>query len=110
MEVGKAVDNKAGDVELPLGTFVEGMIYTLTAEDEARLDVSEGVPYAYIKEMLDIHLSPSSSLYTGGSSSIVKALVYINLNDTTSGESREEYVGRMNRGISDAREKGMSER
>ncbi|KAF4614336.1 hypothetical protein G7Y89_g15401 [Cudoniella acicularis] len=83
---------------------VIGMLYLLSEEDEEYLDTAEGVPYAYTKHMLPISLSsPSPETQT------VQALVYVDEKRLGHGICKEEYVARMNRGIKDAVEKGMSE-
>jgi gamma-glutamylcyclotransferase len=96
---------------------VYGMLYTLQPEDEARLDLAEGVPYSYVKFLLPIELVGSKEGEDGGRGpqkdagaerEIVPALVYVDLKRTEDGVCREEYVARMNRGIRDAVTKGMS--
>jgi gamma-glutamylcyclotransferase len=83
---------------------VYGLLYTLEAEDEALLDRAEGVPRAYTKHLLDVEIVSSSP---EAEKQVVKALVYVDLVRTGTGICKEEYVGRMNRGIRDAVEKGM---
>ena len=84
---------------------VYGLLYTLESEDEALLDRAEGVPRAYTKHMLDIEIVSNSEQQT--EKQVVKALVYVDLVRTGTGVCQEEYVGRMNRGIRDAVDKGM---
>ena len=90
-----------------------GMAYTLTREDEERLDLNEGVPIAYTKEILSVDFWSShgkkkwvnvtdESLMEGR-----KMLVYIDRTRTTEDEPWDEYIYRMNMGIKDARELGM---
>jgi hypothetical protein len=83
---------------------VYGLLYTLEAEDEALLDRAEGVPRAYTKHLLDVEIVSSSP---EAEKQVVKALVYVDLVRTGTGVCKEEYVGRMNKGIRDAVEKGM---
>jgi len=79
---------------------VYGMLYTLTSADESALDIAEGVPECYIKQILPVELlAPNSGT--------VDALVYIDVARPGVGTCREEYVARMNRGIQDAVGKGM---
>lgn len=80
--------------------IVYGMLYTMLPSDEATLDVAEGVPYAYVKQMMPVQLLPPDS-------GTVEALVYVDVERPGTGRSREEYAGRMNKGIRDAIEKGM---
>jgi hypothetical protein len=82
---------------------VYGLLYTLEPDDEALLDRAEGVPRSYTKHLLDIEIV--SGVRT--EKEVVKALVYVDLIRTGTGVCKEEYVGRMNRGIRDAVEKGM---
>lgn len=90
---------------------VFGLVYSLEAEDEKRLDRNEGVPIAYTKEDLecdfweakdgakvDVSKSPTESK---------KMLVYIDRKRTTDDKPKEEYIYRMNKGIDDAIRKGV---
>lgn len=88
---------------------VEGMVYELgeDGQDEESLDTAEGVPHAYTKHLLPIHLLPGSGT-AGKEAKTVQALVYVDEKRKGEGECREEYVARMNRGIRDAVLKGMS--
>jgi gamma-glutamylcyclotransferase len=85
--------------------FVYGLLYTLQPSDEALLDRAEGVPRSYTKHVLDVELVVPGN----EEMEIVKALVYVDEVRTGTGVCKEEYVGRMNRGIRDAVEKGMPE-
>ncbi|TVY36294.1 hypothetical protein LSUB1_G004513 [Lachnellula subtilissima] len=89
------------------GDYVIGMLYHLSPADEAALDRAEGVPFAYEKQMLDVSVLDARGQETGQR---VQALVYIDVARTGTGVCREEYVGRMNRGVRDAEEKGVSAR
>lgn len=85
---------------------VFGLVYTLEAEDERRLDINEGVPTAYTKEYLETDfwsLKPGSApLDTRDEPQKKMMLVYINRNMTADHVPRAEYVYRMNMGIRDA--------
>ncbi|TVY59014.1 hypothetical protein LCER1_G000302 [Lachnellula cervina] len=85
--------------------YVVGMLYYLEAADEASLDRAEGVPDAYVKQMLDVDVLGAGGKETGER---VQALVYVDVARTGMGVCKEEYVGRMNRGVRDAEGKGMS--
>ncbi|KUJ11725.1 uncharacterized protein LY89DRAFT_688893 [Mollisia scopiformis] len=90
---------------------VYGALYTLEASDEEALDYAEGVPFAYEKrdlfiEVLSVADSSSCEVRVG---QMVKALVYVDVKRTGEGVCREEYCGRMNRSIRDARKMGMPE-
>ena len=109
---------------------VVGMLYTLEEEDERALDLAEGVPFAYTKHLLDVEIVRREASANGekevveaamdgderreGSGNegrqVVKALVYVDERRLGVGVCKEEYVGRMNRGIRDAVSKGMSRR
>lgn len=47
------------------GTQVEGLCYVLSANDEARLDRSEGVPTAYEKARVGVKLFPAEPMLMG---------------------------------------------
>jgi gamma-glutamylcyclotransferase len=80
---------------------VYGLLYTLEPSDEALLDRAEGVPKSYTKHMLPI------KILTPEKEGTVKALVYVDEVRKGTGVCKEEYVGRMNRGIKDAVDRGM---
>ncbi len=75
--------------------------------DEALLDRSEGVPDSYTKHFLDVEIVMTTASAIGSEREVVKALVYVDELRKGLGICQEEYVGRMNRGIRDAVEKGM---
>ena len=85
---------------------VYGLVYALTTEDEARLDTYEGVPWAYQKETLTVTLWKGGSVLEK-SGQMVDALVYVDKTRTGEGVVRDEYVGRMRRGVQEAKEKGL---
>lgn len=89
---------------------VWGLVYSLQPNDEANLDINEGVPVAYTKENLivdywpaswvakpDVHLTPEKR----------EMLVYIDLKRVTPEQPKKEYIFRMNKGIEDATKEGM---
>lgn len=83
---------------------VWGLVYTLTPDDEARLDVNEGVPWAYEKRLLQGEFWGKDE---GGKER--EMLVYIDFlrDDGEGNKPREEYVHRMNMGIRDALRVGV---
>lgn len=83
-----------------------GLLYTLEEEDERLLDRAEGSPNAYTKHLLDVEIISREGVKVG-EKEMVKALVYVDEKRLGTGVCKEEYVGRMNRGIRDAVEKGM---
>jgi len=97
---------------------VWGLIYSLSSEDEAKLDKNEGVPYDYTKEMhiVDFRASTSTSIESsidttqvgsGASSRDRNVLVYVDRTRLKPDTPREEYIHRMNMGIKDAVEEGV---
>jgi gamma-glutamylcyclotransferase len=96
----------------PTSDVVYGLVYTLTPTDESRLDVNEGVPIAYTKEILPCSFWSSSSssrvdVSKPPTDSNKKMLVYIDRKRTAPDEPKEEYVYRMNKGIDDALAMGV---
>lgn len=101
---------------------VWGLVYYLAPSDEAYLDTREHVPDHFTKEMLPTQFWPSKYICEAPFSSatedkidVAKApetvdmLVYVNRLRTTEDLPRDEYVLRMNKGISDALKVGVSE-
>ncbi|KAI9710344.1 MAG: hypothetical protein M1820_002839 [Bogoriella megaspora] len=90
---------------------VWGLVYSLTSEDEAKLDRNEGVPDAYTKEKLTLEFWPKDGAQ---SMDVIKTpqsktmLVYIN-RQLTSGDNKPkaEYIHRMNNGVVDALAEGV---
>lgn len=72
-----------------------GFIYTITKEDEAKLDGYEGVPGCYQKEILKLEMLDDGRL--------LEALVYIDYR-IAEGVAQTEYVTRINNGLNDAKE------
>lgn len=88
-----------------------GALFTLEPSDEDALDFAEGVPFAYEKrdlfiEVLSVADAGACEVRVG---QMVKALVYIDVKRTGDGICMEEYAGRLNRSIRDARKMGMPE-
>jgi len=72
---------------------VHGVVYKINEEDEASLDKSEGVlKGSYRKETLRIEIEKTN----------YPCLVYIDPIEAE-GSPKEEYVSRINRGVSDAK-------
>ncbi|KAK6348149.1 hypothetical protein TWF718_005963 [Orbilia javanica] len=82
------------------GDEVWGMLYDLSPPDEQSLDKYEGVPQAYIKEMMPVELTTGRTL---------NVLVYIDYNHQIDGEAKEEYIQRMSCAIKDGIKKGIPE-
>jgi gamma-glutamylcyclotransferase len=91
---------------------VWGLVFCLSKSDEALLDRYEGVPYAYIKENLNVDHWPadngnSNSNTVSQASKSLTALVYVDVNNTTTGNINSEYVFRMGNGLRDALSSGI---
>lgn len=111
----------ANVVELPKGSSerakceVWGLVFWLNAEDEAKLDVNEGVPRAYTKEMLRVEFwrqRVDSGKGLGVDTENEKSerrecLVYIDRKRVEEDKPKTEYVLRMNLGIDDALDLGV---
>lgn len=101
------------DDDSKYANVVFGLVYTLEKDDERRLDKNEGVPIAYTKELLACDFWPSSTEKQVDTSQPPDCtrdmLVYIDRERIEPDEPREEYVYRMNRGISDAVKMGVPE-
>lgn len=69
-----------------------GMLYTLETADEENLDLAEGVPFAYVKQMHDVQLLDGEGKQTG---EVRNVLVYVDVRRVGEGVCKEEYVGRM---------------
>ncbi|RFU77051.1 hypothetical protein TARUN_5187 [Trichoderma arundinaceum] len=101
---GRMEDNEGEESQ------VYGMLYLLPAEDEERLDRYEGVPWAYEKFYLEAGWVSTSETIKGDERgeqveeelTPVKVLAYIDRKRTKEGKPKEEYVGRMEKGIQDA--------
>lgn len=81
------------------------MLYYMEPDDEEKLDRAEGVPDCYAKEMLEVEVLDGKGEGTG---QWVQGLVYVDVVRTGTGVCREEYVGRLNRGLVDAEKVGMT--
>lgn len=93
---------------------VYGLVYALTEEDEKRLDVNEGVPWAYTKEYMAVGFWPlkrgekvdiASGSSEGGEGKVL--LVYIDRKRVEDDVPNAEYVHRINMGLRDAVKIGL---
>ncbi|KAI1880333.1 hypothetical protein JX265_001954 [Neoarthrinium moseri] len=92
--------------------LVYGLLYRLAPRDEATLDVCEGVPWAYQRAFVDVtpllleeEEKENGRPMSETAAAPVRALVYVDGANVTPGRARDEYVGRMNRGIREAGER-----
>lgn len=96
---------------------VWGLVYLLQPDDERKLDVNEGVPFAYTKEELLVDFWPAPNASSpdrnpevpNASEKPQKAemLVYIDRKRTADDKPKSEYIYRMNMGLKDALKEGM---
>ncbi|SMR52929.1 unnamed protein product [Zymoseptoria tritici ST99CH_1E4] len=108
----KTAEDKTTEYKHDYTQEVWGLVYQLEPEDEEDLDMNEGVPIAYTKELLGCELWEAKHGDKPDRSKDPKQvdmLVYINRKLTTPSKSRTEYVYRMNKGIKDALKEGMPE-
>jgi hypothetical protein len=114
-EKGKGIMEDNDDEERQ----VYGLLYLLPTEDEERLDRYEDVPWAYEKIYLEADWVSRTEIVTEDGAqqgahieeelTPVKVLAYVDRRRIKEGKPKEEYVGRMERGIQDAVENwGMS--
>jgi len=103
----------ANVVEASKADEVWGLVYFLTPVDEEGLDLNEGVPDAYTKEVhrIDFWTSELHNLKYEIDTELKPlkkdALVYIDRKRIEDGKPRPEYVVRMNHGIEDALKFGV---
>ncbi|EMC93137.1 hypothetical protein BAUCODRAFT_229127 [Baudoinia panamericana UAMH 10762] len=108
--VVKHTQTVQSDSQCTYASEVWGLVFTLQPADEARLDVNEGVPYAYQKQMLKCEFWPAREgkpPQTDEKPEHVEMLVYVDGERTTPSRPKTEYVYRMNMGIKDAVKEGM---
>ena len=82
------------------GDCVRGFIYELNPKDEAALDKYEGAPRIYEKRTIPVQLATKKT---------IDALVYIDFVSTSPDAPKPEYIHRINMGLQDALEKGISQ-
>ncbi|KAH7160005.1 hypothetical protein B0J13DRAFT_540141 [Dactylonectria estremocensis] len=80
---------------------VYGLLYLLPPQDEELLDGYEGVPYDYQKYQVDVKWARGDGQDDGQDGSL-RALIYVDGEETSEDAPRDEYVGRMERAIEDA--------
>ena len=90
--------------------IIYGLVYRLSPEDEALLDGFEGVPEDYTKEIHSIELWEHGEMTTEPfveSGTMTQALIYIDRIRVKKDRPKEEYIGRMRKGILEAAQKGI---
>lgn len=90
---------------------VFGLLYLLPPRDEESLDVFEGVPDSYDKVQCQVRwVRDGDAKEIPGGGQVVTSLVYVDEKRVQESEPRDEYIGRMERGIEDVvRNWGMEE-
>ena len=86
---------------------VYGLVFELTPEDEAELDVYEGVPTAYVKRYMEVEMVQKVGKPEPQNTEMVEALIYIDFERTGESWPYPEYIGRMNKGIDDSMKLGL---
>ncbi|KAG6860592.1 hypothetical protein C0995_009482 [Termitomyces sp. Mi166 len=82
--------------------IVYGMIYTLTPDDEVKLDGYEGVPQNYLKYTLPVKVLKGNDQGT-----LIDALVYVDVERLEEGVPRHEYIARINHAFRDGKNEGI---
>ncbi|KAF8621506.1 hypothetical protein AX15_007738 [Amanita polypyramis BW_CC] len=90
---------------------VYGLLYEISPSDEESLDAHEPI---YIKKTVNVEIIKGHHTIFGsqegsGSEHSAPALVYIDIERTSEGLPRKEYITRMNYAIKDALEEGVPE-
>lgn len=89
---------------------VYGLVYSLTQQDDDRLDLNEGVPWAYTKETMSVQFWASKhgeKVNLDRCPETRQLLVYIDRRRTEDGRPHAEYVHRINMGVGDAVREGV---
>jgi hypothetical protein len=96
------------------GDVVYGLVYEISDTDETSLDKSEGVPRAYVKEIMSADFIPrcdttsdNSQLANTDQPRRIDALVYVDFKRVTESKPKEEYIYRINKGIVDGEKEGI---
>ncbi|RWA14900.1 hypothetical protein EKO27_g142 [Xylaria grammica] len=98
----------------PWGVY--GLVYQLHPDDESKLDRYEGVGFAYERQILEVAWVTTDALPEAGpkqpshgkgttrpKSEKINALTYVDSARVTPSTPKEEYIGRMNVGIEEAK-------
>lgn len=93
--------------------MVYGLVYEISDTDEASLDISEGVPHAYVKEIISVEFIPRRGTDSDNPQinihrpRRIDALVYVDFQRVTESKPKEEYIYRINKGIADGEKEGI---
>jgi gamma-glutamylcyclotransferase len=88
------------------GDEVWGLVYDLTEADEQKLDGYENVPEYYHKEY---HIVTFLGTKDKPVNTLMKDLIYVDVQRKKESEPKTEYIYRMNMAIADAIEEGVPE-
>jgi gamma-glutamylcyclotransferase len=103
--------NTSSSTEPNYANVVYGLVYSLQPSDEDRLDVNEGVPFAYTKEDLPVSFWAKERAHEPVDlqkpAKKQDMLVYISRKHVTDSTPKREYIYRMNQGINDALKEGI---
>ena len=108
----------------PSRAVVYGMLYRLDPADEAKLDICEGAPSVYGKEMVWMRYFPAPQTLPPASTShrqfsdpdyqgfvpnvqLAQVLAYVDRNNVVPDQPRKEYVARMRRAVHEAAAHGV---
>lgn len=83
------------------------MIYALSPPDEAKLNINEGVPCAYERQVPEVELWFEDSSKNWDATQYQTVLCYVDADRVQEAQLKGEYVHRINMGIRDAKQKGM---
>ncbi|KAJ6623471.1 Butirosin biosynthesis, BtrG-like protein [Mycena sp. CBHHK59/15] len=87
---------------------VYAFLYELSPSDEENLDIYEGVPTSYVKQIIPVeYLGNKEYGEMRDGKRIVDALVYVDVERMDEGPTNKEYIVRMNSAIADALEEGV---
>ncbi|KAH0122662.1 hypothetical protein KCU67_g17944, partial [Aureobasidium melanogenum] len=98
-------------IEPNYANVVYGLVYSLQPSDEEKLDINEGVPFAYTKEDLPVSFwakeKEDEPVDLHKPAKKQDMLVYISRDHVTDSDPKHEYIYRMNMGIHDALKEGV---
>jgi len=93
------------------GDEVWALLYELSPADEEKLDGYEGVPRNYVKQIIPVEYFAGNNGRDYGEmrqgKCMVDALVYVDVERTTEGPPKREYIFRMNSAMADALAEGV---
>ncbi|KAK0463914.1 Butirosin biosynthesis, BtrG-like protein [Desarmillaria tabescens] len=85
------------------GDDVYGLLYKINGVDEKVLDLYEGIPTSYQKKILPVMILGTDNK----DNTMINCLVYVDTERVLDSIPKDEYIGRMNKGITDAVKEGV---